>query len=172
MERKQFSKKFSQRLVDAMRKEGHEINRVGLGLNINKLAEVTGCSYQMARKYTIGLALPELYLLTKIAKWLKTSPSWLLFGEDDSQHSTPKTAAFIEIDPNLLKYILNKCIVLFSLTENQDDVISFIVDTIYDTSHINTDAETIHKIIDMMVASATLFNHSTMDSEKTCSKSA
>lgn len=168
MDRKKFVQDFADRLTQLMRNEGHETGRAGIGIDISKLARVTGCSYQMTRKYVLGRALPELSTVIKIAAWLNISPSWLLFGDDDTQLSRNKTAATIEINADLLKYILNKCTILFSLKSNKDNIVNFIVDAIYDASHINADQKTIHKVIDMMINSATLLNNPAKDSSQLC----
>ena len=127
------------------------------GIDIHALATVTECSYQMARKYALGDVLPELHTVIKIAEWLQTSPSWLLFGDDHFSKLTSKpTDNIIEIDQNLLRYILNKCSVFLSLSSGKEEALDFIIETIYDASHLNADTKTIHKIIDMMVSSAAL----------------
>ncbi len=148
-----------------MSKEGFDSNRSRSGTDISKLAKITGCSYQMSRKYVLGLALPELYIVVKIASWLKTSPSWLLFGESETLSST-KTGAMIEIAPDLLKYILKKSSILFQLSKNTDEIINFIVEAAYDASHLKTDPKTIHKIIDMMISSATLMSQERMSNPR------
>jgi len=148
-----------------MSTEGYDSSRSKSGVDITKLADVSGCSYQMARKYTLGQALPELHVVIKIADWLNTSPSWLLFGENSTTSTSQNVGAIIEISPDLLKYILRKCHVLFELSNNSDEVVNFIVETIYDATHLNSDTQTIHKIIDMMISSATLLNKKRMDSK-------
>ena len=82
MDRLKFVQNFSRRLIQLMSKEGFASNRSKPGVDISKLAHITGCSYQMARKYILGQSLPELQIVVKIAAWLKTSPSWLLFGDN------------------------------------------------------------------------------------------
>lgn len=163
MDRSKFVQHFSRRLIQLMTEEGFDSTRAKNGVDISKLAKISGCSYQMARKYTLGEALPELHVIAKIAIWLRTSPSWLLFGENETQISRHTSGAIIEIEPDLLKYILNKSHVLFKLSNNSDDIVNFIVDTIYDATHLNSDNKTIHKIIDMMISSATLLNNKNKD---------
>lgn len=163
MDRSKFLQGFARRLNQLMTEGGFDSNRSKTGVDTSKLAKVSECSYQMARKYTLGQALPELHVVVKIATWLKTSPSWLLFGENETQLSSKKSGSIIEIEPALLKYILKQSHVLFGLTSNIDDVINFIVDTVYDATHLNSDSKTIHKIIDMMISSATLLKNRERD---------
>jgi len=165
MNRVKFAQNFSRRLNQAMSTEGYDSSRSKSGVDIAKLADVSGCSYQMARKYTLGQALPELHVVIKIASWLNTSPSWLLFGENSTTPTSQNVGAIIEISPDLLKYILRKCHVLFELSSNSDEVVNFIVETIYDATHLNSDTQTIHKIIDMMISSVTLLNKKRTDSK-------
>ncbi len=160
LNRAKFTKQFSHRLNELMRKAGYMSARVKNGIDIEKLAQISGCSYQMARRYALGEALPEIYIIAKIAAYLKSSPSWLLFGENQSLISEQKTGAMIEISPDLLKYILHKSIVLLSITDNKDELVNFLVDSIYDASHLQADDNMIYKIIDMMFLSTKFINNS------------
>ena len=154
MERKKFIQHFSRRLAHQILKEGHQLSRSRGGIDLNKLAKAAGCSYQMARKYILGQALPDYHIIPKVAKWLNVSPAWLLFGEKESTIPELKTSSLIEIDIELLRYILNKCTVLFPPTPESEKIGNYIVGVIYDASHINADTKTILKIIDMMLSSA------------------
>lgn len=158
MERTHFLNNFSKRLNSLLQKGGYSSNRSKAGVEINQLAKVAGVSYQMARKYALGMALPDYSVIPKIAKWLNVSSSWLLFGEKDTTLPEHKSETTIEIESALLKYILQKCIVLFPQTKEADKIINYIVGVIYDASHINADNKTILKIIDMMLSSAMQFN--------------
>ena len=163
MDRLRFLQNFSRRLNEVMATAGYLSSRSKTGVDITKLAKVSECSYQMARKYTLGQALPDLHVVVKITAWLKISPSWLLFGENATIPASNNLGAIIEISPDLLKYILNKCSVLFELSNKSDEIVNFIVETIYDATHLNSDTKTVHKIIDMMISSATLLNNNEKD---------
>ncbi len=154
MQRADFLQSFSKRLSSVLQKEGYSSKRSRAGVEINKLADVAGVSYQMARKYVLGMALPEYHIIPKIARWLNVSSSWLLFGEKEPIKPEHKSSSMIEIESDLLKYILFKCTILFPPTSDSDKIINFIVNVIYDASHINADKKTIIKIIDMMLSSA------------------
>lgn len=168
MERKKFLQNFSRRLTSRIIECGYGASRSSSKIDIQKLSEVSGCSYQMARKYALGEALPELNILVEIAKWLNISASWLLFGEEDRNLPQPRSGAFIEIECDLLKYIINKSIILFSLTSDKDSITNFIVDTAYDASHLNADKGTLYKIVDMMISSTRLLNTPNKENTEVC----
>lgn len=68
---------FKDRLRSAMTKKNFEIRDVSSG---------TGISYEMIRRYTVGLAQPRGANLDKISKFLGVDKSWLLFGKDDNNN--------------------------------------------------------------------------------------
>jgi transcriptional regulator with XRE-family HTH domain len=154
VERTIFVNKFAKRLNSVLQKEGYHSSRSKAGIEIGQLAKAAGVSYQMARKYVLGMALPDYHIIPKIAKWLNVSPSWLLFGEKDMVVPEIKSSSLVEIDTELLRYILNKCTVLFPPVNDAEKIINFIVGVIYDASHINADSKMILKIVDMMLSSA------------------
>jgi hypothetical protein len=95
----------------------------------------------MARKHTLGLALPELNVVEKIAPWLQFSPSWLFFGEEPITPE-PESSTSIQLETELLKYILlkyilQKSIVVFPPTDEFDKIINYIVGVIYDVVFCN-----------------------------------
>src|SRR6476620_6840684 len=101
MERSGFVAKFSKRLTTLLQDKGYISNRSKAGIEITQLAKVAGVSYQMARKYTLGMALPDYHIIPKIAKWLDVSPSWLMFGEKETIVPELKPNPLIEIDIEL-----------------------------------------------------------------------
>lgn len=154
MERVNFVTRFSKRLNVLLQKEGYISSRSKAGVEIGQLAKVAGVSYQMARKYIIGEALPDYHIIPKIAKWLNVSPGWLLFGENEPIKPEFKSNSLIEINIELLRYIIHKCTILFPPTAESEKIANYITGVIYDASHISADIKTILKIIDMMLASA------------------
>jgi len=154
MVRADFVNNFSKRLNTLLQKKGYTSTRSKAGIQIHQLAQAAGVSYQMARKYILGMALPDYHIVPKIAKWLNVSPSWLLFGEKEFALPELKPSSLIEIDIELLRYILNKCTVLFPPSSESEKIANYIVGIIYDASHLNADTKTILKIIDMMLSSA------------------
>lgn len=151
MDRIEFTKKFSERL-NSLSQNANKTSARSKGIDIRELARVTDVSYQMARKYALGLALPEYQVIPKIAKWLNTSPGWLLFGEQTPAEKQ-KSSSKIEIEAELLKYILQKCLILFPDMDNADKIMQYIAGVIYDASHMNADNKTLFQIVDMMLSS-------------------
>lgn len=128
------------------------------GVKISALAKICGCSHQMARRYVLGEALPEIDVTYKIAKWLRVSPGWLLFGEDTEVPNNINQKNLIQIEPDLFEYILTKSTVLFELTKDTKELVHFIMDSVNDATHIKADKEELMKIIDISVNSAMRFN--------------
>lgn len=91
------AKAFARRLRDLMAAAGHVSPGAHSGVDVGKLAEVAGVSYEMARRYAEGLAMPRPGNLTKIAKWLRVSSAELAYGEN------PKTNT---IDEGVLRACL------------------------------------------------------------------
>lgn len=52
------------------------------GLDLTKLSELTGISYEMVRRYSLGIAQPRISNLKKIAEKTGVSIVWLQFGDD------------------------------------------------------------------------------------------
>lgn len=157
MNRETFITSFSKRLNSSLQENGYSSSRAKAGIDISQLSAKAEVSYQMARKYVLGLALPDLHVIAKIGTWLNVSPSWLLFGETELHSREQKPISCVEIDCELLKYILNKCLIFFPPAPDADKIINYIVSVIYDASHIDTDSKTIVKIVDMMISSAIQF---------------
>lgn len=53
------------------------------GMSASDLAKMLGVSYEMARRYTKGVAVPEFEGLVRLAKLLGVSPLWLATGQLD-----------------------------------------------------------------------------------------
>ena len=97
------AKAFSQRLRAAMESKGMTSAGSRSGIDVAALAKAAGTSYEMARRYAEGAAVPRPDTLAAIARWLGTSPDALLWGR----------AAGAQLDPGLLE----KC--LHAVTEAQ-----------------------------------------------------
>lgn len=158
MEREHFVRGFARRLTALMQKENLGSTKSKAGVKISKLAEVSGCSQQMARRYALGEALPDVDATYKIAKWLKVSPGWLLYGEEGEVPNNIGKTNLIQIEPDLLEYILSKCAPLFDITKNRQELISYIMDIIHDATHIEAEHKEILKVIDMSINSITRFH--------------
>ncbi len=86
MEKVDLTQQFAYRLRDAMIAAGFNSQRSTSGVSIHKLAEITGYSVQICRKYLRGEAIPEPLKLVEIAERLNVSAGWLLFGDAHSAH--------------------------------------------------------------------------------------
>lgn len=158
MEREYFVHGFAKRLTTLMKQANLISSASKAGVKISLLAEVCGCSHQMARRYVLGEALPEVDITYRIAKWLKVSPGWLLFGEDTQIPSHISQDNFIQIESDLFEYILTKSTILLELTKDPKELVQFIMDSVNDATHIKADKEELMKIIDISVNSAMRFN--------------
>lgn len=134
---------------------GYNSKRSVSGVNIHKLAEITGHSLQICRKYMRGEAIPDPTKLQDIASKLCVSPGWLLFGEPHEEH--PLNSKNITISKTLLHYIFAHAGELFHAKHAQDEISDFLLDLTRDISQINASEEQSKKIIDLALASAKHF---------------
>jgi hypothetical protein len=157
MDRDKFAQGFARRIAKVMDENGFGKDKFKSGVDIHALSKASGCSYQMARKYALGDVLPEPHIILKIAEWLNISPNWLLFGDQPSTTTTKQLKDnVVEIDQGLLRHILDKCSVFLTSSNYKKSALDFVMGIIDDASKLNADNETILKVIDMMVTSATL----------------
>lgn len=157
MEKVDLTKQFAYRLRDAMIAAGYNSRRSISGICIHKLAEITGYSLQICRKYLRGEAIPEPVKLVEIAAKLQVSPGWLLFG--DSHNDTSITREKIIISKNLLLYILRQAANLYNTPHLGKETPGFLLELINDVSQIDTSEEQSKKIIDLALASIKHFSH-------------
>lgn len=158
MEKADLCKQFSGRLREAMLAARLSSTRSTSGVCIHKLAEITGYSVQICRRYLSGSALPEPGKLMEIAEKLNVSAGWLLFG-DNYNHTSVLTDNIV-ISKNLLHYIFTYAADLYDSSQNGDDVSDFLLELIQDISQINTNnEEQSKKIIDLALSSIRHFNH-------------
>ena len=68
------------RIQQAAQARGHTSNRSRSGVDVSAMAHSIGCSYEMARRYAEGLAVPPPETLESIAQWLRVNVAWLGFG--------------------------------------------------------------------------------------------
>ncbi len=156
MEKKDLTQQFAQRLRHAMINAGFDSHRSTSGVCIQQLAQMTGYSLQICRKYLRGEALPEPNKLVEIAQQLNVSAGWLLFGETASDNK-PKDQ--ILINKQLLHYILTQASSLYNIPNMKNQVPDFLIDLVNDVSLINANEEQSKKIIDLAIASIKHFNH-------------
>lgn len=72
---------FGQRLRAAMQERGHGSSSSRSRVDVGALARAAGTTYEMARRYAEGGAVPRADKLRAIAVWLGVSPSVLLWGD-------------------------------------------------------------------------------------------
>lgn len=72
---------FAARLTERMKAKGYVSTGTRSGVDVNALAKAADTSYEMARRYSEGKAIPRPETLARIAEWLGVEPSVLLYGE-------------------------------------------------------------------------------------------
>ena len=156
MEKIDLTKQFAYRLRDALIAAGFNSERSTSGVNIHKLAEITGYSPQICRKYLRGQSLPEPSKLVEIAAELHVSPGWLLFGDScgDSNVSESK----LTISKNLIHYIFEQAYMLYNSGQTKQSIAHFLMSLALDVSQINATDEQSRKIIDLALSSASHFS--------------
>ena len=155
MDKTDFTQQFAMRLRNTMIDAGYHSQRSVSGVDIQKLAEITGYSPQICRKYLRGLVIPEPVKLSEIAEKLHVSPGWLLYGDDAQQDNEVNKR--ILIHEQLLHYIFTQAQALYQSTCAIDDLCDFLLDVTRDVSHINATEAQSKKIIDLAMASASHF---------------
>ena len=144
-------KKFSNRLIDAMKANGYAASRSPNGICMKTLSEFANASEQICRRYIRGDALPDYEKIINIASFLKVSPSWLLFGEQ-KEYSVVNQAN--QINDNLMHYILDKSYDLYQDNAVKTaDYADFVMELIRDVREIDTSKENLEKIINLALGS-------------------
>ncbi len=73
---------FAERLREAMRARGFVSDSAKSGIDVSALATAAGTTYEMARRYAEGNALPRPDKLERIARWLSMPASVLAWGDE------------------------------------------------------------------------------------------
>lgn len=157
MEKVDLTKQFAYRLRDAMIAAGFNSQRSTSGVSIHKLADITGYSVQICRKYLRGEAIPEPLKLMEIAAKLQVAPGWLLFGDAHNDASVSQNN--LSISRNLLHYIFTRAACLYNGNLLGLEVPDFLMELIHDVSLINASEEQSKKIIDLALSSVKHFSH-------------
>lgn len=141
---------FANRLIQTLKNKGHSTSRSPNGICIKTLAEFTGASEQICRRYIRGDALPDYEKVKQLAHHLQINPGWLLFG-DEGDTSSKKN----EIDENLLHYILKHSHHLYPPITNgsNDDYADFVLELLNEVREIDTSENNLLKIIDLAISS-------------------
>ncbi|MFC3908808.1 helix-turn-helix domain-containing protein [Legionella dresdenensis] len=156
MEKIDLTRQFAQRLRDAMLDAGLHSERSTSGVCIHKLAEITGHSVQICRRYLRGEAIPEPAKLAEIAKRLDISPGWLLFGDNPAPDTAP--VQDIAISKTLMHYIFTRAAELYHSPLADHEVANFLLDLVKDISQINATEDQSLQIIDLTIASIRHFH--------------
>jgi transcriptional regulator with XRE-family HTH domain len=82
---------FARRLRDAMVARGFVSSGSRSGVDIAALARAAGTSYEMARRYAEGTAIPRPEKMEAIARWLGVQPGPLAWGASESVSINLKT---------------------------------------------------------------------------------
>lgn len=72
---------FSERLIKAMLSKGYTAQRKNeSGVDVKLIAEKLKITYEMARRYTLGQAIPNDDKLSELSDWLRVDCGWLKTG--------------------------------------------------------------------------------------------
>lgn len=150
---------FSSRLIQTLKDKGHTASRSPNGICIKTLADFTGASEQICRRYIRGDALPDYEKVKQLALHLQVNPGWLLFGEEG--HSAPQKNV---TDETLLHYILKQSHHLYPVSHgSNDDYADFVLGLIKEVRSIDTSKNNLLKIIDLAIGSISSYE----ENEKT-----
>ncbi|HAT1795155.1 helix-turn-helix transcriptional regulator [Legionella pneumophila subsp. fraseri] len=140
---------FANRLINTLKDKGHTASRSPNGICIKTLADFTGASEQICRRYIRGDALPDYEKVKQLAQHLQVNPGWLLFG-DEGDNSSNKN----EVDEKLLHYILKQSHHLYPVSHgSNDDYADFVLGLIKEVKAIDTSNNNLLKIIDLAIGS-------------------
>ena len=156
MQKVDLTKQFAYRLRDAMLEAGFNSQRSTSGVCIHKLAEITGYSVQICRRYLRGEAIPEPGKLVEIAQHLRVSPGWLLFGDQNQVERNPEHQ--LVLSKNLLHYMFTMVGSLYTSSRRHDEIADFLTALIADMEQIKAPEEQLKKIIDLALSSVKHFD--------------
>ena len=141
---------FAKRLTQALKLRGHVSSRSPNGICMKTLASFADASEQICRRYMRGVALPSHDKIIRIARALKVSPAWLLFGETlVAQESTNQ-------DDEVLAYLLTHALRLYPQTQ-VEEYVDFILSLHKEIQEIQTSKANLLKIIDLALGSLKSF---------------
>lgn len=78
-------REFAERLRAAMLRRGYASEGSRSGVDVTRLAEAAQTTYEMARRYAEGAAIPRPDKMEAIAAWLGLSPGELAWGDAGGQ---------------------------------------------------------------------------------------
>lgn len=151
MDNNPFTNTFASRLRQSLIDNRQKSNRSTSGADVQLLAEITGHSTQICRKYLRGEATPKPTTLIKIAEKLAVKPGWLLFGEDHMASAWPTET--ITINKGVLHYIFTQANGLFIKNKPNQDIADFLLHLTTNICQINVEDQDLKKIIDLAMLS-------------------
>lgn len=98
---------FSARLREAAEVRGRTSSRARSGVDLSSMAKAAGVSFELARRYADGLAMPRPKIVRALADWLAVRAEWLLFGEGG-----------MDPEPDLNLDLLESCITAVEEAQN------------------------------------------------------
>jgi len=90
---------FAARLREAAEVRGKTSGRAKSGVDLAAMSKAAGVSFELARRYADGLAMPRPRVVRALAEWLGVQTDWLLFGHGP-----------MEAEPALNLDLLETCI--------------------------------------------------------------
>jgi transcriptional regulator with XRE-family HTH domain len=84
---------FSKRLIWALEVLGITPSPTILQREYNSISNQPAITIHAARKWLMGEAIPTQGRIQILAEWLNVSPSWLRFGEQESENKTTDMTA-------------------------------------------------------------------------------
>ena len=156
MERVDLVQQFAVRLRHTLILAGYGSARSASGVNLQRLAELTGHSVQICRKYLLGQVIPDPAKLSVLAAKLNVSPGWLLFGDCHGMEHMEENK--VTISEPLLHYIFTHANELYQSKHSAEELPDFLLELTKDVSYINADEMKSKKIIDLALLSAKHFS--------------
>jgi transcriptional regulator with XRE-family HTH domain len=160
MENQTIKEAFSARLIAGLKEKGLASNRSHTGVSHIELSKIIGKPIQVVPFIVSGERIPDAETIVAIAKWLKVSPGWLLFGES-SEHIVDS----IVIEESLLEEILDKALALDHAILSTEKFSKFVRDIIIDTATLDANLDIKRKMIERAFKSVGLFNQSNTSKE-------
>jgi len=136
-----------------MTSSGYHSSRSTSGVCIHKLAEITGYSLQICRKYLRGEALPDPSKLKDIAARLNVSAGWLLFGEENQT----KDHNILHCNIEVLRYLFIQAKTLYDSKLPPEEIAHFLTELLHDLGGMQTNPEQSRKVIEIALASISHF---------------
>lgn len=140
------AQKFANRLQTAMKESTDAADPTSkYGVDVGKLADVANVSWEMARRYLLGEAVPGRNKLVDIAHWLDVRVGWLRDGETPKRADYSQTGSVEdEIAPYLDKVCINLDLITFVMRFINENYAS-----VYSNEPPEGQAETIYALCDL-----------------------